>query len=1160
MFTNFIPGSLKQMSDRVLDSLKDEDDDADTIEVDELKEKLRLANEEIANLNKEKQNTLSHNYYEKEEQIEKMGSEIERLRKHLLQQTSENDEELLKNHTEIRDLKKKMGTREKRITMLLELNKKLKRRIDSVDNSPTSSNTTLDLNESNSKVVDVLNEEIFRLQQLLKKKEEVERTDNELNAEIYELKEENESLLSSIKHSDSIKIENENLQNKLNESLKSNDELMEKQQKLKDDLNHIIEKLTTQHLHLTEQYEELDNKYKNRMEHFDKENKSLNDSLANEREKYVKLLEKNEGLSENLMSSSQFHQEKIQVLENRIKHLKESSNVNAEETETSNQNKLLKDELLENENKFNEKLKEMELNRIVLEDKYQIQQVQIEEEFEKEKLILIDTCESLTSDVQAQQERITELDDDNDKLKNLLDQYTTEEDNCKRELNKFKMEKSEISIELENLKKENSEFSTKIEEFNMENCEISSHLEKMEKEKSEMLTELEFVRNEKCEIVSNLKKMETENIEMLGSLEEVKKEKSELHSEMEKMKIENIEISSELDEIKNLSATDSRRSDDEFHQNIEKIQFELEKISHEKEEMKKCYESKLLEKKNKIEEVQEKTIETLNEMNEKIEQLLKTNANLTEQNESQEQENERIRNENQSLEMKVGEFKKLVEDVDERLTKEEARYKEIIVNEQSRNKQLLEKIEKNGEILSEKFNEIHKMKNKIDELNTQLEIRGEEIQIAVDEKEKYLQQLISRKEKCFELSQNYEDERKLNLDLMTQHEEIEKEIKNYSNRLSKLEPELENFLNNEFIDQEEISRKQKEINKIEKLLQSTENERDQWKDRFERLKQHLIEKESELDITGLKQAEREDELRKRCQNYEIELVSLKQRMDEIKKEALMKEERSTAILHLAEKKKIHDKVEKERWNKLMNENENRINELEETIRILSGKSAVLNENLDRKIYVERELNKTIENKRMEINELKRQKEESEKKWLEISSDLSSVNVYKKEIDELKLLNRQYELRESELIPCALVRTMISKFLTSKTLEEERITLEVVSDAAEFSDHEFRELWQKRLQNKQSFSSKVMESISNTAIDNKQRSRRPSIPDQKKMEIIENAKIESLDTPLNETSTTSCVKLSSENPATKLIFGKASGIKQFLKGSTGNKYHSAVIDI
>ena len=785
---------------------------------------------------------------------------------------------------------------------------KSKNKINSQDNIIKENENEINgLNEQLIKNTDEYNQLLNKYKNMITKIEEDERKFNNaienLNlSEKYQqlIKMEKPDLIKFIIDKDTYieKIENENIsnKNKINDLNNTNQELSDEVNKNKSMINNlnknisnINEELKTANVSIDQLKNNLTDKESElTKEKEDKEN--LNNNLSNEKKKNELLLNDNKNMKNEIISQKENISKannEISLLQSKNKEKEEQINSLTKEKEVLSKN--YKDLL----DKYNEQLantkqkeqrtsiaiqnlnltgeylklvnmtKDQLISLIVEKDKYlkmtEDLNKDLKEKIEKineEKKGLEDECNKLKLNIVDLEKNNSILKQENEHINKTNENLTTEKNNLISDLQKEKTQKENYIKETESLKQEIKELNTSI---------------------TSLKTEIQKLTEENTSKDDTISKLENKTTSLQSQINDIEKQKSELttkykelidksNSQLEKINTFNLKEKTELDLISKLnlstdyqSLTSKSKADlisliidkDSLNKKIETEKTELNNkildLDKNKKELEKNlaeYEAKNNTLNNKIKNLEN----DINTMKNEIENLIKEkgqlNTLLKEEKKSGEKmktANDLLNKENTKIDILTKEKQKLSEEIinlNDTITK--------LKNELQSQKKLLEEkdnintnLTKELETLQSQYNDLL---NKYNSQNIFLENKKkakDEALKDIEEKYNHLKDLPEE-----ELIKLIIEKDKLNINVQEEINNIKNENSNLSQRIKKLE---EYLTKSKELKQKYLTLLDK-YKELDKTYQNSIKERDDYKNKYDKLLENIVEKEKEPKI------------------------------------------------------------------------------------------------------------------------------------------------------------------------------------------------------------------------------------------------------------------------------------------------------------------------
>ena len=878
------------------------------IKEEEIKE-LKSKNNSLVKKNEELQKEIEDSKKEVEEQTEKsffLNSIIdEKVDKedydqleHLLEEEKEKN---LKFKKDLDKLNEEISQKEEEII-------KSKNKINSQENLiKEKENQIINLNEQLNKNNDKYNDLQNKYKNMLSKIEEDERKLNNaienLNlSEKYQplIKMEKPDLIKFIIDKDTCidKLEKENSSNQkeINNLNNLNQNLTEEISKNKTTINNLNNNITN---------------LKNELEKINSEKNQLQINLNEKKEELIKEKEEKEKLNNNLFSEKKKNELLIndnKIMKNEIIIQKENiSKANNEISSLQNKNKE-KEDLINSLTKEKEKLSK---NYKDLFDKYNEQLANTKQKEERtsiaiqnlnltgEYLKLVNmTKDQLISLIVEKDKYLKMTEDLNKDLNQKIEKLNSEKNSMEEEGNKLKLNIVDLEKNNSLLKQENEHSNKDLENLKTEKNNLLSDLQKEKDQKENYIKEIESLKeeikelNEKIKILKkdlqkstedNTSKNETiTNLEnkiistesKLNILEKDKSELSEKYKELidksntqeEKLRNLNLKEKTELDLISKLNLSDNYQllstkskadlisliiEKDNLNNKLEKEKVELnnkisglEKNKIELEKNLADFEAKNNTLNNKIKilenelNITKKESENLSKEKNELNNLLKEEKKL---GEKMKNTNDLLNKENTKIEILTKENKKLSDeilnqkDIIDKINKELIMNKKNLEEKENINNNLTKELEQ----LSLQYNDLLDKYNSQNLIIKNKEKAKEDALKNIEEKYNYLKVLPAE-----ELIKIIIEKDKLN---MNQQGEINN-LKNENSNLEQRNKKLEEYLNK----CKDLKQKYKTLldkyNESEKNNKDLINERNEYKTKYDKLLEDIVQKNKEPKI------------------------------------------------------------------------------------------------------------------------------------------------------------------------------------------------------------------------------------------------------------------------------------------------------------------------
>ncbi|XP_041348111.1 citron Rho-interacting kinase-like isoform X2 [Gigantopelta aegis] len=488
----------KRLSEKCLKSVQNEKSDLENQIL-----KLRTENDSL------KQRIVQYEKLEQDQNItkEKLLS-LERENKSLEKQVK--DQENLK--TEKRNLEEKLSKLERAETEKQDLEKKL---------------TELEAMEMLKMEVEerlvCVEEEKQKLERIAQKEKE------EFEEDLLELRKEKDDLSEKILKLETVERERKQLESKLKtlENLekdkRKSDASLKSIQTEKSDLENQIAKLQRENDKMKErivQYEKSEQKH------------IVTKEKLSGLEKEKKLLEKQVKEMQNLKIELKSLEQKLQKLEKDYSQsTKQNQNLNQkldkfECLQRKNSDLEKKFAELESVQKQNESLQKLVCD-LESKKKQDLEKLSNKlEQLEKENQDLSKKLEKIEKEKQELSKKVEHLEKEKQELSKKVEPLEKEKQELSKKVEHLEKEKQELSKKVEHLEKDNKALSVKLENLEREQRDLSKKLECLEKEKQELSKKLECLEKEKQELSKKLEDLENEKQKLQTQLKEHEKASS----------------------------------------------------------------------------------------------------------------------------------------------------------------------------------------------------------------------------------------------------------------------------------------------------------------------------------------------------------------------------------------------------------------------------------------------------------------------------------------------------------------------------------------------------------------------------------------------------------------------------------------------------------
>ncbi|XP_060516227.1 uncharacterized protein LOC132695783 [Cylas formicarius] len=980
----------------------------------ELAQQLQSITQENSDFNVENQK-LKEEVNKLQEKVSKQAT-IELEKPELTQQLNCIKKESENLNIENQKLQKQVNAEHEK---LLQVNKQIKEmeleKIELTQRLQSIKQENSDFNIENQK----LKEQVKKLQEKVSNEATIELKELEITQQLNCLKKEN----------DNLNIENQKLQKQLEKQMKKMQlekiefmqELSIKHEKMLQ-VNKQIEEMELQKIELAQQLQSITQENSD----FNVENQKLKEEVNKLQEKVSKQatieLEKPELTqqlncikreNENLNVENQKLQEQVkkQMAKMQLEKMKFTQELQSIKKQNSGANienqKLQKQVNAEHEKllQVNKQIKEMELEKIELTQRLQ-------------------SIKQENSDFNIENQKLKE------QVKKLQEKVSNEAT--------IELKELEITQQLNCLKKEN-------DNLNIENQKLQKQLEKqmkkMQLEKIEFMQELQSIKHEKMlQVNKQIEEMELQKIELAQQLQSITQENSYFNVENQKLKeevnklqekvskqatieLEKPELTQQLNCIKkeneNLNI-ENQKLQEQVKKQMAKMQLEKMKFTQELQSIKKQNSGANIENQKLQKQVNDEHKKLIN-ANKQIKEMEFEKIELTQRLQSIKQENSDFNIENQKLKEQV---KKLQEKVSNEASNE---LKELEITQQLN---CLKKENDNLNIENQKLRK--QLENQMEKIKLEKIELMQELQSIKHEKMLQVNKQIEEMEyKKIELTQQLQSITQENSDFNVENQKLKEEVNKLQEKVSKQatieleKPELTQQLN--------CIKKENENLNIENQKLQEQVKKQMAKMQLEKMKftqelQSVKKQNSDANIENQKlqkqlNAEHEKLLQanKQIKEIELEKIEMTRQLQSIK-QGNIELEKSELMQHLNYLKKENENLNIENQ-KMQEQVKNQMEKIQfEKIKFIQELKAMTQENEHLKIEMN-QLFKTISKTKADLQvekDLFKQKHDKELSKLtqELNSILHTKNNLesdnRKLIQELELLKKEFTGRKKSL--------------------------------------------------------------------------------------------------------------------------------------------------